>query len=762
MKNYKTVALRYLQLNKRRNVITVCGTAFTVLLLYILLNAGFSYLDIEKEAVLRKSNYEMILYTETIEDIQAISADAVVKEAKVGGWYEKWQGKNYEQALYVTGDNPYRMDKNFEYLCKTYGVEGEINQDLAPFYLQGYEGDSIYVQTLLLLCVSYIFALFGVGVIRNSIQLSIFEQIKDYGNMRCIGATKGQLKMIIYLQGLMLELLGILLGVVIGQVGMSLVCLLISFEMRFHVLPCFLIVFAYMLDLYFVMQDNCRLVTEMSPMSALRGEFRIRKEKIKRRRKSLYGRLFGVEGDYAYKNLMRSPGRFFKSVGAMFFGIAALIAFLGISDYVNRYYDVINRICRYYQVFYYDPLYCDGTIAEVQKNLPPLDYFEGISKIQAVQEAKKVYMAEVAVADVTDFINHFAKDHPFYMDFADYKKRDETRIEQEAYYASKMMCYGYDDEDYARYESRLVAGTLDVSENGIVLINGAEYMVAEDETLKNVWDSITYTTYQVGDTIDIIDPEKLRQMIVERLAKIPKGTEYNYPQICTECKKALREQGAYKTYVVEGIVDFDCNIENYDLSIILPLEHYYAFTNTDESYVTGMQYHIEGDLSAANIATLDYFDPVRFCTTSSYIEFVGVVGQIRLILRYILIFAIFLVIVTSANIVNTTASNIQMRRKEFAQLRVIGVSQKGLIKMVVLEGVITTIVTNFLGIAVGNVISYIVYIFMNMIMGIEFSIPWEGILLGLLYSVVVFCGSAYIGIKSMKQNVAGDLAISGE
>ena len=762
MENYKAIALRYLQLNRKRHVITILGTAFTVLILYLVLNAGFSYLDVEKEKVLQESNYEMILYTETVEEIEAIRSDAVVKEASVGGWYVDVQEKSYENALFITGDSPYRMDKNFEYLCESYMVDGEINQKLAPFYLQGYEGDGIYVQILLLICVSYLFAIFGVGVIRNSIQLSLFENIKDYGNLRCIGATKGQLKTIIYLQGLVLELLGVALGVVIGQAGMWLVGVFISFEMSFHVLPVVLIVFAYMLDLYFVMEENCRIVTEMSPMSALRGEFRIRREKIKKRRKSLYGCLFGVEGDYAYKNLMRSPGRFYKSVAAMFFGIAALIAFLGVSHYVNRYYDVINRMCGYYQVSYYDPLYCDETIYEVQKNLPTMEFFEGVSKVQAVRSAKKVYMAEVVAADVVDLVSHYTKENWLYENYVDSKEWNEEMIDREAYYVSKMMCYGYDEEDYARYESRLIEGTLDVSENGIVLVNGMEYIQSDGETLKNVWDQITYTTYQIGDTIDIVNPKKLRELLVARLEQASKEEMMDYPSIFAECRKVLIAKGEYKTYVIEGIVDFDCNFENYYFSVILPLDRYYAFTGTDESDVTGMQYHIEGDLALTDMMKLDFSDPDKFCTTSSYMDYVGVVGMIRLSLRYIFIAAVFIVIVTTANIVNTTSSNIQMRRKEFAQLRVIGVSQKRLIKMVVLEGVITTIVANFWGILIGNVISYVVFIFLNMIMGLDFSIPWTGMILGLLYSVAVFCGSAYVGIRSLKQNVASDLAASGE
>ena len=764
MQNYKTVALRYLKLNKRRSIVTVLGTAFTVLILYILLNAGFSYLDMEKTKVLKERNYEMIFYTESVEQIEAISSDAVVKEASVGGWYVASWEKSYEQALFVTGDSPYHIDKNFEYLRETYDVDGTINGDLAAFYLQGYEGNDNYVLTLVLLCISYIFALFGVGVIRNSIQLSLFEQIKDYGNMRCIGATKGQLKAIIYLQGVILELCGIGVGVVVGQLGMWIVGFFISFEMRFHVLPVILIVAAYLLDLYFAMEENCKLVTNMSPASALRGEFRIRKEKIKKRRKSLYGRIFGLEGDYAYKNLMRSPGRFYKSVGAMFLGIAALIAFLGVSNSVNQYYDMMDRMYQYYQVYYYGVLGVSDTIDTVQKYLPTVEDFAEIGEVNAVRSAKKMYAAEVVAANVKDVISHFTQENWMYEFVDDYEEWDEDKINNAPDWYSRIMCYGYDEEDYARYEKALVDGTLDVSENGIVLVNGAEMMVEDEESLGTVWEKMTFTTYQVGDTIDIVNPGKMRDMMVERLENMSEDDLMYYPRIYDECRTELIEQGEYKTYVVEGILEKDCNIAPYDseMSIVLPLERYYAFTDTDESCVTGMQYHIDGDLSVSDIMLMQNEYSMKSYMESDYTYMVEGVGTLRQVLKYLLIFATFLVIVTTANIVNTTSSNIHMRRKEFAQLRVIGVSEKRLVKMVLLEGVITTIAANFWGMLVGNLISFGVFIFVNMLIGLKYSIPWAGMIFGLLYSVMVFCGSSYVGIKSMKQNMASDLAASGE
>lgn len=778
MENYKGIALRYLKLNKRRTILTVLGTALTVVILYMILNFGFSYVDNKKAEVIKEGDYEMLFFTETKEQIQAITNDTVVKRVYVGGYYLASEEKQYESALYVTGDSPYRIDNNFEHLTNTYGVKGMINHDLASFYLQGDQGNDTYVLILLIILVSYIFALFGVGVIRNSIQLSLFEQIKDYGNLRCLGATVSQLRAIIYLQGAIMEIAGIALGVFAGQLAMSLVGVFVSFEMRFHVIPVILIIVAYFFDLYFAMEENCKLVTGMSPVSALRGEFRIRKEKFKRRKKSIYGRVFGVEGDYAYKNLMRSPGRFFRSVGAMFLCITALVAFVGATTTFAQYNKEMEDVYQYYQVYYRVSLDFMTSIDEVQKKLPTVELMQDIAEIEEITAVKRMYQTKVLATDRNQIYSHVSEGDALWVEEDSVLEESITKEEEERYEQawdvndSELNCYGYDEEDFARLEGSLIEGTLDVSENGIVLINGVERPVANKESVEGMFlEEITYTSFRVGDTIDIVNTEKMRSMVLERIEAVPEDESYSYPDIMMECREQLIQQGEYKTYVVEGILKKDTNFSGDwffgGLTIVVPLEQYYEMTGLDESSVTGMGYHVERDLSEEELNQITNGGLLFGSRMNSYEESlypysVAGISETKQLMKYVLAIALFVALVSSVNIINTTASNIHMRRKEFAQLRVIGVSQRRLMKMVMLEGVISTVVANFWGFLLGNLIGYGVFYYVSMMWGVKYSIPWVGMLLGLLFSVAVLCGSVYVPMRSMKQNLVNDLAASGE
>ncbi len=775
MENYKGLAIQYLKMNKRRTILTILGTSLTVLILYVLLNGFLNYLDRMKEDYIKENgDYEIILYTENTEQIARIKEDPAVKEAYVGRYYEYWSETTYENAMYIKGDSPYKIDKNFEHLTTTYAVDGEIDEYIAAFSLQGSDSSTIYILIIFALLVAYIFAIFGVGVIRNSIQLSLFEQIKDYGNLRCIGASKGQLRGIIFTQGAIMETAGIIIGVGVGQLGMSLVSVFLSMKLSMHLIPIVLILVAYYGDLYFAMEENCKLVTGMSPVSALKGEFRIKKEKLKMRKQSIFGKIFGIEGDYAYKSLMRSPGKFFKSVGAMFLGITALIACFGAVKLFNTYIEGITDMNGYYQQYYCYSVMLGESSDIAQKNLPEKAFLEKVAQYEKVTDVSKMYQMEVLFADDTELKSHLTKEYLNADPYGTFYRKED--VEPQArnlrkYMNSNFYVYGYNETDYARYNDYLMDGTLDVSENGIVIVNGTKAMVEVADTLDyetmytSKLEEFTITNYQVGDSITIVNPDKLSRMMVEEMDGLWETDNYSIADRADrieKCKQELIEQGECKTYVIEGIVSRDANIDNTEFSIILPLDKYFAMTGQDENSVVGIAYHIEGDVFVKDAENLSYYNEEKSYYDTGYLDMMGAISSMRNSVIYVLAFMLFVATVSSVNIINTTASNIHLRRKEFAQLRVIGVSKKRLIKMVLLEGVIMAIIANILGFIVGNLFSYGMYWFMRMMWDVDYSLPWLGMFLALILSVAVLCGSVYVPLMSMKQTMAEDLTASGE
>lgn len=836
MNNYRRLAIRYLKMNRKRSIVTVIGVTVAVTILYVILNLGWSALLGMREDLRNSQDYEIVFLTENQEQIEQIMADDQVKSASVGQYYyyDYNEPRMYDNALYINTTNPYHMNDILESIRNKYGVEGELNYLLATTYLQGGEENTTVIFVFLVLLISFIFAIFGVGIVRNSIQLSTLEQIKDYGNLRCVGASKEQLKTVIYIEGAILEITGIILGVVVGTVGSAIIGRFLdtgflfgafapsdigntALRAGFHVLPIVPIVIAFLGDLFFAMEENCKVIANMTPISAIRGEYRIRKEKIRVRKKSIFGKLFGIEGDYAYKSIMRNPGRFHKTVWALGIGIAAFIAIAGIGSSLNKIIKGEQERYKYYHVFFENILDPEDSADEVKSSLPPNSILEKMTDLEEVTDVKRMYSAKVVLADQKEYFKHYTDEYltdaangiwraALYEHCESGVPDEKENVQFDSKYISEIDCYGYDEADYARYQSVLVDGTLDVSENGIVLVNHGRVTKAEEKTdsLAVEYVEIDYTDYKVGDTIDLLDMQKLRADIAKELKGVlaeyeaekekllnsaenedavagvrdQTALEEKYDekkaQIAWECRERLIADGGYKTYIIEGIVNDDVNHLGESTVFILPLERYFALTGTDESMVTGMQYHfnkfpvnkynriIYGDWGESEEEMIFGMSDGGM-EASDYPFIMEMLQGSKYWLAGFMLFVVFVIMMSAFNIINTTAGSLHLRRKEFAQLRVIGVSQNRLIKMVLLEGIIATIAANVVGIFIGYILSFGLFrLVITTLYAYQYHFPFGAALAGILLSTLLLCGSIYVPLKDMRMDMAGDLATGGD
>ena len=774
MNDYKMLAFRYLKMNRRRSRITILGVTVSVMVLFILLNLGCSYFYQERDAQREKTDYEAILFTEGEEQIEAILAEDVIKNAYVGKYYDTNEETTYRNALFVNFENPYRIEASLDRLCDTYNLKGEINDDMAEFYLQGRGGDVQIIYICIMLLISFIFAIFGVGIIRNSIQLSSLEQIKDYGILRCIGATKGQLSSFIYLMGGVLEGTGMVLGILLGYISSKIIGHFIYVKSEMHVLPIFFIAIAFLGDLYFVMQENCKTVNRMTPVSAVRGEFRIKKEKIKARGKGIFGWLLGVEGEYAYKNIRRNPGRFFKTVGAVAIGVGGFIAIAGLNASIEENLKEIEERYGYYPVYFYNPLYPASTKDDIQSSLPSMEILEELAGLDEVESAKRMYSSKVYVSSGETILEKLTKEYieetvdgSIYKRLAEVVENEEKQIIREARQAA-INVYGYEEEDFKRYEPYLIDGTLELSENGLLLVNGGSKTKME-------WDSLaayeymdcTYTNFKVGDTVEIVDMKKLRELATEKRKALEEENqeEISETKLTAQCWEELVEQGAYQTYVIEGIVSKDVNLCTMEIepTFVLPMEQYYKVTATDESMVNGIQFHLSKDKLSNKFWNLAYGAATEETYwVSPYLEEVAQLETFRKVLFYVGLGVLFIAVMSGLNIINTTASNLHLRRKEFAQLRVIGISKKRLMYMVMLEGIITTVIADLIGIILGTAIGYGCFRILGIILGMKYHFSWSICLLSIVASLLLLCGSIYVPMKQLGQSMAADLSANGD
>ena len=272
--------------------------------------------------------------------------------------------------------------------------------------------------------------------------------------MESCGASaqrKKQLKAIIYIMGAVLEGTGIGIGVVIGVVVSVIIGFAKDINAGFHVLPMIPILIAYFGDLYFVMNENCKLVTKMTPISAVRGEYRIKKEKFKRRGKGLMGLVFGIEGEYARKSVLRNKGRFLKTIAAMILSITAVIAGLSCLKMITGTIDNINDMYGDYPLAYTSMPSIRTDIEEAVSYLPSAEDMAGMADSKYILESKKVYACMTELVDADGFTGKMTEDYKtqtvtgdmyaYYMDYLDEDARKDRSDNREALSSmAKTIC----------------------------------------------------------------------------------------------------------------------------------------------------------------------------------------------------------------------------------------------------------------------------------------------------------------------------------
>ncbi len=557
METYKDLGSKYLKQNRRRSFITVLGCFIVSTILFMLLNSLVCWVENCREEAREEDDFEILVLTDDRDTIESIVNEDFVSSAYLGKAYsyqdEEEESGVYANALHINVKQKLLINHYSKYIKKNYNVDVELNDLLAWTYCQDNDGVG-YLMLLAGLLISFILAIIGVGVLRNNISISALERVKDYGNLRCIGATKKQIRAIVYRESVALETLGIVAGIVAGFPLSILIC---NSEKRqypigFHIIPVIFLLIAFYGDMYFAVGDGLKKVLAVSPAEAVRGNYRIKAKKIKHRRAGIWGLLFGVEGDYAYKNIKRNNGNFFKTVGALSFGMIIVVVVGGSLLFFYEFFSEVNNQVGYYQQY----ISCETnnvlTYEEQRMDLYSPKALKTISGAKGIETTKYMYEDTLYAAEQGFIFNHLNEDYGgnaieggIYImagekpedvkarkdyrakgeGLVDYEGRMKTEgltrndmAENDNLWCSEFCLAGYDEEDYARYKDYLVDGTTELSDNGVILVNQGDLTPESSYDSESIlFDTrpFTFTDLKVGDEITVVDPKELYSLVQE-------------------------------------------------------------------------------------------------------------------------------------------------------------------------------------------------------------------------------------------------------
>ena len=121
-------------------------------------------------------------------------------------------------------------------------------------------------------------------------------------------------------------------------------------------------------------------------------------------------------------------------------------------------------------------------------------------------------------------------------------------------------------------------------------------------------------------------------------------------------------------------------------------------------------------------------------------------------------FIILITMIAMANVFNTISTNVSLRRREFAMLRSVGMTQKGFYKMMNFECLLYGVKGVMYGVPVAIGVTALIYWGISAGIDQDFYVPWYSVAIAVgSVFVVVFATMLYSMGKVRKDNVVETL-----
>lgn len=578
--------------------------------------------------------------------------------------------------------------------------------------MKGYgESDGTNVMIFSLAVIIIIIVMFAsVFVIRNSFAISITEKTSMYGMLASVGATKRQIRRNVLFEGFILGLIGIPLGILLGLgVNAILIAILNSVlgdmlngATFVFVTPTIPIICAIVLSAVTIFCSSFFIALRASripPLVAIRGnkDIKIKNNKPYRTSK-LTKKLFGVGGEIASKSLKRSRKKYRTTVISIVVSVAMFIAVSAFMDYGMTFTD------HYYgnADYSYMVVGIDSKQAQTIEKMPEIENYLTVG-LQ--------YGYVSADVPVNECGKNFLYDEPdgsksFGAEFLEFEHDTFVQICREL------------ELDYNKVKGGVLVYsqvTPDNSESG----NSSKPMKLFDKTAPT-----KFTVHGNDDEGNALITGKLKVSSV--FDEIPKSAD------------SVIGEG---TIFGQGLIIGEQGVISPQLG-----EHGCAVTlyanTSDHTSLTNRIESMEG--ADDSIYIVDYEENVRQFNAVMLIVGIFVYGFIGVIS-----------LIGLTNIFNTISTNMQLRSKEFASLKSIGMTKKEFNRMIRLESLMYGIKSLIIGIPLG--VLGVFAIFSAFSIGsvpMSFVFPWKAILISIaVVFVAVWLIMKYSISKVNKQNI---------
>lgn len=642
--------------------------------------------------------------------------------------YDKMITTNIESEnidMYLTLKNPKNYKKDFEELlgknpynkeeAEKIEYEYYINRDLLHWEVGSFGDSTLKVLYTMVGIVIAIILITSVFSIRNSFAISTTEKIKTYGMLSSVGATKKQIRKMVLYEGRTLGLIGITIGCLFGTLVTFLLTHIINaiasgadlfdegwmFVYKFSIIP---IIFAAIIGIIMIFLSTiaCAIkASKVTPIQNLRNADNLKSKKIKLKTPKYIKSIFKIGGVLSYKNLKRSKRKYRVTIISL---TVSIFVFITISSFIEYGLKIVKT--QYMDVSY------NISVQPKRNSNNELINKSDLNKIASLDESyiqyrltgKEPYsymIQDTSKIKYKELITNSCVEYEMIDDI----ETDKCIKQKTGAYA---MTYILDNDTFKKYANKINANYENIKDKAI-LINTLPVEENKKITYKEL------SSYKINDSITL-----------ESLNGNNKQT-YKIGAITQERSYGL--EGQYSDTLIL-VVNNDYVKEETEIERIL--------LNAKNPEEVGEKLKDIDDMFINNLAT-----EVKSMKTMILILSIFIYGFITVV-----------TLIGITSVFNTITSNMELRQKDFATLKSIGMTKKEFNRMITLESLFYSFKSLVIGIILGLIGSYAVYKLLSSGIDFGYVLPYKAIIISILFiTIVVFIIMKYSINKVNKQNI---------
>ncbi|MBE6081168.1 MAG: ABC transporter permease [Tissierellaceae bacterium] len=543
-----------------------------------------------------------------------------------------------------------------------------------------------------------------VFIINNAFAMSANVRLRQLGMLKSIGASPKQIQHSVIFEGFILSVIPIPVGLFIGW---ALDYGLFSYINSVKNLRDYNLVFTFgfpaalpsvalaLLTVWLSALIPARKISRLMPIDAIRQGENIKIKKVKKH--NIASKIFGIEGELA-QNALYIRKKSYRTAS-----ISLTLSFLLFSGFLNfmAVNDAKNKI------FYFDKLkeqQLDISLYIEDGNMTEPEFENQIRSVHGLKRALFASNVPAGLWLSTDMESDELRGIGGLKRIADSRKF--SVYEENGKFRIQTNLIALDDQSFAEYCKQIGADSsmfYDTERPLTIVVNEVQDDMHSD--IRNEV-RIPFLKINVGDRLN--EEEKT---YLEDTSDFSFQTEIGF---LTDKMPAVGDRyGGYQLIQVMPRSTYLKIIENFQevrvlrgkrifVPIVVQSENLIQPV-TDEIIEICDKWYGSGDYSIWNILE------TRETDTNSR----------NLLKTVMLCVAVFLALIGISNVFATVSGNLRQRKKEFAMLRSVGISSKGIKRMLLLEGILFGIIPIVLSIPL-NVIVICVFLKINMIYLKEF------------------------------------------